>query len=109
MQGRCDYADNGQTAIELVSENIRMQKQHPELPYWTYNLILLDYSMPKLDGPSTSRMICQIYRDAGFEVPHIVCLTAFTEKIFEDKAREAGMSEFISKPINNIKLKAVMR
>ena len=65
--------------------------------------------MPKLDGPATAIQICNAYKQNGMETPHIVCLTAFTEKIFEDKARESGMAEFISKPINNIKLNKIMR
>ena len=86
-----------------------MQKLHPDLPFWSYSLILLDYSMPTLDGPATAIKICELYKQYLQEIPHIVCLTAFTEKIFEDKARDAGMSEFISKPINNSKLKKIMR
>lgn len=109
MQGRCDYIDSGQGAIDLVQENLRMQKLHPQLPFWTYSLILMDYSMPKMDGPTASIEICKLYKAAKQEPPHIVCLTAFTEKVFEDKTRSAGMTEFISKPINNSRLKKIMR
>lgn len=38
-----------------------------------------------------------------------MCLTAFTEKIFEQKARDSGMQEFVSKPISNAKLKQILR
>ena len=75
----------------------------------SYSLILLDYSMPKMDGPTAAQKICELYKQYSAEKPHIVCLTAFTEKIFEDKARQSGMQEFISKPINNSKLKKIMR
>jgi CheY-like chemotaxis protein len=109
MQGCCDYADHGQAAIDLVANNLKMLKENPTAPKWVYSLILLDYSMPKMDGPTTAMHICDLYKKHGVEIPHIVCLTAFTEKIFEDKARESGMAEFISKPINNAKLKKIMR
>jgi CheY-like chemotaxis protein len=82
MQGRCDYYDNGQGAIYTCRENLRMQKQSPGIPFWNYTLILLDYSMPKIDGPATAVEVCRMYKEAGVELPHIVCLTAFTEKIF---------------------------
>ena len=62
MQGRCDYVDNGKSAIDLVNENLRMQKLHPNLPFWQYSLILLDYSMPKLDGPATATQIVNAYK-----------------------------------------------
>jgi len=65
--------------------------------------------MPKMDGPTAAQIICELYRTQKVEKPFIVCLTAFTEKIFEEKARQAGIDEFISKPINNAKLKKMMR
>lgn len=80
-----------------------------------YCLILLDYSMPKMDGPTTAHKIKELFETemsaSGYcpPKPHIVCLTAFTEKIFEQKARESGMNEFVSKPITNSKLKQILR
>ena len=62
-----------------------------------YKLILLDYSMPIIDGPETARRICKLYQEESLSSiyappkPYIVCLTAFTEKIFEDNALDAGM------------------
>ena len=50
-----------------------------------------------------------MYKEAGIDAPHIVCLTAFTDKIFEENAKAAGMNEFITKPINNARLKKIMR
>ena len=109
MQGRCDYIDNGQGAIDLCRENLRMRKQTPSLPFWNYALILLDYSMPKIDGPAAAVEICRLYKEANVECPYIICLTAFTEKIFEEKAKASGMHEFITKPINNARLRKIMR
>ena len=54
MQGCCDYADHGQAAIDLVANNLKMLKENPTAPKWVYSLILLDYSMPKMDGPATA-------------------------------------------------------
>jgi CheY-like chemotaxis protein len=107
--------DNGEAAVQLVTENLRMQRIHPNLPFWHYSLILLDYSMPKMDGPATAVQICDAYKqeldkyERDVPLPHIVCLTAFTEKIFEEKARESGMNEFVSKPISNAKLRQILR
>ena len=53
--------------------------------------------MPNIDGPETAKRIGALY-DHELETsgiappkPYIVCLTAFTEKIFENNARGAGM------------------
>ena len=50
LVGRCDYADSGESAIELVRTNLdeNLKSDSNTSPY---SLILLDYSMPKLDGP----------------------------------------------------------
>jgi CheY-like chemotaxis protein len=42
-------------------------------------------------------------------MPFIVCLTAFTEEIFEQKARQSGMKQFVSKPITNMKLRQILQ
>ena len=117
LQGRCDYVDNGISAVDLVRESIENCRNEKKLggagPH--YALILLDYSMPKMDGPTTAQKIRELYvkekETTNFEPnqPHIVCLTAFTEKIFETKARESGMNEFVSKPITNANLKQILR
>ena len=109
MHGRCDYVDNGQAAVDLVLENLRIRDLHPDLTFWNYSLILLDYSMPNMDGPATANKICKAYAQYKKKPPHIVCLTAFTEKIYKEKACESGMNEFITKPIDKTKLKKIMR
>ena len=67
--------------------------------------------MPNIDGPETAKRIGALY-DHELETsgiappkPYIVCLTAFTEKIFENNARSAGMQEFVSKPMSSARLK----
>ena len=39
-----------------------MKGLHPEVPFWSYSLILLDYSMPNMDGPATAIKICEAYK-----------------------------------------------
>lgn len=115
LAGRCDYAENGQAALEYVQQNLEMNLSPQNDCSALYSLILLDYSMPKLDGPQTAVKIKELYdlfsKSAGkqLEMPFIVCLTAFTEEIFEQKARQAGMKQFVSKPITNIKLRQILQ
>ena len=96
------------TAVKLVHKSLEKWKSGDKNSL--YKLVLLDYSMPVMDGPSTSEAIFNLFvgelRSA--QKPYIVCLTAFTEKAFEEKAIASGMSEFVSKPISNDHLRFIL-
>lgn len=60
LQGRCDYTNHGAQAIELCEKSLKNCRG--EDPYQTYyKLILLDYSMPDLDGPATAHKILALF------------------------------------------------
>lgn len=77
-------ATNGLEAIEIA-------KEHPP------NLILMDISMPLMDGLTATRII----RNSVIEISQvpIIAISAFGN-ILKDKALKAGCTDFISKPIN---------
>ena len=62
-----------------------------------YDLILMDIQMPEMDGIEATRCICQRYSDK--ERPKIVALSA--NSLGEERAMclEAGMDDYLSKPL----------
>ncbi|EGQ9715754.1 response regulator [Vibrio alginolyticus] len=58
------------------------------------DLILMDVSMPVMDGITATRLI----RDKGLRTP-IIALTAHALESDRDKCLDAGMDGFISKPV----------
>jgi signal transduction histidine kinase/ActR/RegA family two-component response regulator len=68
-----------------------------------YGLIFMDCQMPVLDGCDATRMIRS--REQGRRTP-IVALTANAMKDEDVKCREAGMDDYISKPVERRLLEA---
>ncbi len=66
------------------------QAHHPDL-------ILLDMSLPKIDGWTVARTLRQI---PDFRSTLIVALTAHTMQGDREKTLDAGCDEFITKPID---------
>ena len=62
----------------------RVEKGQP-----TYQLIMLDFSMPYIDGPTCCLQVKDLLTGKGFskgDLPFICMLTAYQEKAFEDIA-----------------------
>jgi len=80
----CDVAADGREAIRAL------ERQH-------YDLVFMDVQMPELDGLSATRLICERW-PAG-ERPRIVAMTANASPHDRQICLEAGMDDYISKPV----------
>ena len=63
-----------------------------------YDLVLMDVQMPRLDGLSATREIRR-RADPGLRLP-IIAMTANAMKEDEAHCREAGMDDYMSKPLD---------
>ena len=84
MGYRADVAGNGLEAIQAVER----QK---------YEVVLMDVQMPEMDGLEASRRICA--RWPRGERPHIIAMTANAMQGDRELCLEAGMDDYVSKPI----------
>ena len=83
----CDIALSGAEGLEMVKLNhVRMEP---------YNLILVDWKMPEMDGIETTKRIREV---VGHESA-IIILTSYNWDDVADEAREAGVDTFVPKPL----------
>ena len=79
-------AGNGRTAVEMY------RSLNPKL-------ILMDVSMPEMNGYEATRAIRQIEATTGTRIP-IIGITAHALKGDREKCIEAGMDDYLPKPIS---------
>lgn len=73
-----------------------------------FDIILMDVSMPEMDGFEAARAIRAIeVKEARVRTP-IVCLTAHVMEADIERSMDAGMDDFLSKPISQDKLEKVI-
>ncbi|MFT6139434.1 MAG: PAS domain S-box-containing protein [Psychromonas sp.] len=82
---RVDVVSNGYEAVEALRN----------LPY---DIVLMDISMPEMDGMSATRAIRKL-SCAASQIP-IIALTAHTLSGDKERFINAGMDDYIGKPIN---------
>src|SRR5919199_1615691 len=108
---RADVVSNGQEVLEAL-------RRQP------YDVVLMDVEMPEMDGLTATRLICQewsdksmksegtrMYEDSSFRLhpssfkrPRIIAMTAYAMAGDRHKCIEAGMDDYISKPIQEKEL-----
>lgn len=84
---RSECTLSGEEAVEITAEARDAGKR--------YDIVLIDWQLPGIDGLETAR---RIRKNVGDDVP-ILLISAYDWSDMESKAREAGISGFISKPL----------
>jgi two-component system sensor histidine kinase/response regulator len=79
-------ASNGKEAVENAKSG-------------QFDFILMDVQMPVMDGLEATRLIRELEKQSDLHIP-IIALTAHAMKGDRERCLEAGMDDYISKPIN---------
>lgn len=87
-------AENGKKAVEQYRE------KNPEI-------VLMDIQMPELDGYHAARQIRKVEQETGKHAV-IVALTAGTVRGERERCLDAGMDDYLSKPIVEERLREVL-
>ncbi|HEY9875291.1 MAG TPA: response regulator [Candidatus Obscuribacterales bacterium] len=84
-----DIANNGLEVIELLHRQ-------------PYDVILMDVQMPEMDGIEATRRICLEW--GSEKRPRIIAVTANTVNGHREMCLEAGMDDYLSKPLRKEEL-----
>jgi len=79
-----DFANNGAEAVDMAVEN-------------TYQIVFMDIEMPVMGGLEAT---AKIQESMGDQAPAIVALTAHAMEGDRERFIEAGMSDYLTKPID---------
>jgi CheY-like chemotaxis protein/CHASE3 domain sensor protein len=90
----CFIAENGKIALQVLAENPSIE------------IVLMDIMMPEMDGYEATKAIRNMPQ---FDKIPIIAITAKAMKGDREKCLAAGMSDYISKPINMEQLLSLLR
>ncbi len=88
-----EMADNGEEAIDAVNRE-------------KYDVVLMDIQMPVMDGYEATR---RIREDERFAALPIIAMTANAMKGDKEKCLDAGMNDYVSKPIETAQFFSVLK
>lgn len=94
---KSEWVQSGREAIERIRQAVQTGEN--------FFAVILDWKMPDMDGIQTARAIRQ---EVCSDIP-IIILTAYDWSNIETEARQAGVNEFISKPLFKSRLVYLFR
>ena len=84
---RADVCNSGEEALRMME--VQHSKHRP------YNLVLMDWNMPGMNGLETSAEIRRLYENEST----VVILTAYNRDDIQQEAERVGVDSFLSKPL----------
>ena len=88
-------AENGEIALGMVKEH-------------DFDLIFMDCQMPVMDGFEASKKLCLMKKEKFLADIPIIALTANAMKDDKEKCLDAGMNDYITKPVRKDNLRHVL-
>ncbi len=93
---QADVVNNGREAVEAIKSK-------------SYDLILMDIQMPEMTGLEATKYIRERENASQLNPIAIVAITANATHDDQDICSDAGMNDYISKPIQIDKLKDILQ
>ena len=91
---RVDVVANGIEAVDAVSKR-------------PYDVVFMDIRMPEMDGLEATRLIRRL-KGNNSDLP-IIAMTANATQEDKQECFEVGMTDFVSKPVNKVKIQTALK
>jgi CheY-like chemotaxis protein len=91
LQQQAEFVATGRDAVDRVLRG-------------GIDIVFMDLQMPELDGLEATRVL----RRSDIAQPYIIALTAFAFGGHENDCMEAGMNDFLNKPVRGPELKSAL-
>jgi two-component system, sensor histidine kinase len=95
----CDAAYNGQQSVEMVSK----------LGLSNYRVVLMDINMPVMNGIDATQKIKELEAKGVISVVPVIACSAQEEEKVKSAAYEAGVVDFLEKPVSISKIEAIIK
>lgn len=90
-------AKDGQEALDMYKE-----------ANGAFHAVLMDISMPVMDGMTATRCIREFEKEKSFKPAHIIALTGLTSASAKLEAWTSGVDDFLTKPVDFKRLEQLM-
>ena len=95
---KVETAENGRKAVQMIIN----------ADPWYYSAVLMDIQMPVMDGYEATKRIRSLPDRSRAQIP-IIAMTANAFKEDRSRAAESGMDAYITKPVDVLTLRYVLR
>lgn len=89
-----EYVGAAGLAVDLAGDGVEALEKAARV---RYDLILMDIQMPRMDGLDATRHLRGL---PGYVDTPIIAVTAHAFAIAEELARQAGMNDYLTKPLD---------
>mmetsp|Transcript_25826 Transcript_25826/g.45564 ORF Transcript_25826/g.45564 Transcript_25826/m.45564 type:complete len:716 (+) Transcript_25826:17-2164(+) len=97
----CAECDTGIEAIDYILS--RAKRNCP------IELVLMDFEMPLMNGPTTCKVILEKLKEQSLPVPTIIAHSAYSSEDDINLCKEAGMLDFLPKPSSKQEILAKLK
>jgi len=100
-------AEDGQEALDAYKASC-LPGPHSDAPSRRFDVVLMDISMPVMDGMESTRRIREFEKENGLVRSNVIALTGLASAQAQVEAEASGIDVFMPKPVKFAELKKLL-